>query len=426
MISSRSRTPLRLAGALVVALGLLVISPGAASPVPPRVVFATSAEGSGDLGSWPEADFGTIGLAAADSICRNLATGVLDDAQDFVAWVSDSSDDAYCRIHGLTGKKEDDCGQPSLPDSAGPWVRTDGHPFAPTIDRLLSPSNEVYAAIQYDENGQLVGGDNVFAGTFVNGAAAAELCTDPLTLLDWTSDSGSVTGRYGSTYHGSATWTSDFVGFCDFPQRLFCFQKGAGGPLPPFPQSGKRAFVSSALGPGDLGSWPQAAGGTTGVAAGDSICQSLAAAASLPVPSAFRVWLSDGTVDAIDRFLDPGPWVRADGVVVFPSRDDLATFGLFSALNVAETGSYVTGGRVWTGTASSGLAAGDRCGEWLVGTSAADGQVGLPTILSPGWTQNQVRACDGSNRLYCLSVADGVFGDGFESGDVSAWSAAAP
>ena len=34
------------------------------------------------------------------------------------AWLSDSSDDAWCRIHGLDGKRADNCGQPVLPANA--------------------------------------------------------------------------------------------------------------------------------------------------------------------------------------------------------------------------------------------------------------------------------------------------------------------
>jgi hypothetical protein len=69
-------------------------------------------------------DAGT-GLEAADAICQSRAeAGGLNGT--FRAWLSDDDDDAYCRIHGLSGKKAENCGQGSLPDFAGNWVRTDG------------------------------------------------------------------------------------------------------------------------------------------------------------------------------------------------------------------------------------------------------------------------------------------------------------
>ncbi|HEX7318727.1 MAG TPA: hypothetical protein VF399_00005, partial [bacterium] len=54
------------------------------------------------------------------------------------------TDDAYCRVHNLTGKKSANCGQPALPASAGPWVRMDGFPFGGPIDNILSPNGIVY------------------------------------------------------------------------------------------------------------------------------------------------------------------------------------------------------------------------------------------------------------------------------------------
>ena len=39
-----------------------------------RVAFVTSATGNGDLSTWPDAEKGLVGLAAADSICIARAT----------------------------------------------------------------------------------------------------------------------------------------------------------------------------------------------------------------------------------------------------------------------------------------------------------------------------------------------------------------
>jgi len=419
------RTPASVSVVAVCVVLALGVAGTGHSDDPPHVVFATSVTGTGDLGSWPDATATTVGLEAADSICQNLAllAAGLANPLDFVAWLSDSADDAYCRVHGLTGKKSANCGQGVLPVAAGPWVRTDGHPFAPTIDRLLSPTNEVYVPLKYDENGlvvsQVVSG-LLFTGTFQTGVAASELCTDGGTFTDWASSVGS--GRVGTTYQTGSSWTNAHMGSCSSGSRLICIEKGQGGPLPPFAQVGKLAFVTSASGTGELGAWPEADAGTSGIAAGDSICRDLAAAAGLPVAASFRAWLSDSTTDAKDRFVLPGPWVRVDGVVVFPSPADLATSNLFTALNVTETGAYVSGNRAWTGTSGSGIAASERCSEWLDGTTGAQGRLGLCASTTTGWTANISRSCNNEYRLYCLALDNGVFADGFESGDTTGWS----
>jgi len=117
-----------------------------------RIAFVTSTSGLTDLSTWDEAG-GATGLAAADTICRvRAASAGLKSPENFVAWISSSEDDAYCRIHGLSGKKDEMCGQAELPVAAGPWVRTDGYPFAPEISRLLSPESLVFAPLVLDEN----------------------------------------------------------------------------------------------------------------------------------------------------------------------------------------------------------------------------------------------------------------------------------
>lgn len=81
-----------------------------------KIAFVTSAHGSADLGSWPGADPDTTGLIAADSICANLAADAgLSNASSFVAFLSDSIDDAYFRINNFSGKKDESCVQGALP-----------------------------------------------------------------------------------------------------------------------------------------------------------------------------------------------------------------------------------------------------------------------------------------------------------------------
>ncbi len=133
--------------------------------------FATSTIGTGDMHSWGEV-VGTnlAGLDAADGICQvRAAESGLPHPEDFVAWLSDRNDDAYCRVFGLSGKLANHCGLLVRPVGAGPWLRTDGVPFAGTIEDALA-DNVVYSTLSVDESGDpLLMPFESFTGTDVDG-----------------------------------------------------------------------------------------------------------------------------------------------------------------------------------------------------------------------------------------------------------------
>ena len=240
---------------------------------PPHVVFVTSVSGTGDLGSWPEAAPGTVGVDAADSICQNLALAAgLDNPLDFVAWLSDSDDDAYCRVHGVTGKKSTNCGGAMLLP-AGPWVRTDGHPFAPAIDLILNPNSEVYVPLKYDESGQVVAGSLLHR--HLRRPARRRLRSVRTAGLKPTGPRARGPAKLVRPTRRAGTGPMRTSARAPPAQRLLCMEKGSGGPLPRFAQPGRLVFVTSASGTGELGAWPEADPGTSGIAAGDSICRNL-------------------------------------------------------------------------------------------------------------------------------------------------------
>ena len=386
-----------------------------------RVVFATSVTGTGDLGSWPDAG-GATGLAAGDAICQARATAAgLANPSSFVGWLSDSSNDAYCRVHNFSGVKSANCGQPSLPVAAGPWIRTDGFPFGEAIDQLLSPDQVVYTAIQLDELGRTI---PAFSGFFTATNVDGTFFTIAGTCGDWTTTSGDTTAGWESRTSGS--WTNAGGGQCATANRLVCLETLSGPPLPPLTPPTRLAFATSVRGNGELGSWPEA-GLDVGVAAGDAICQALATAAGLDDPSTFIAWLSDGTTDAIDRIVHDGPWQRPDGVQVAASKADLVDGILFAPINVTEQGDYLDNWAVWSGTNFTGSGTGVDCGDWFVGVAGTDGTYGANNDFRV-WTQASQIGCDfGAGRLYCLSDAPTpIFSDGFESGDTSMWSVTVP
>lgn len=378
-----------------------------------RIAFVTSVTGTGDLSSWADAG-GNTGLAAGDAICQARASAAgLANSGNFVAWLSDSSDDAYCRIHGLSGTKADNCGQAELPVSAGPWLRTDGFPFSDDIGGLTTFGPEVFTPLQIDEFGELVPDSIIATGTFHSGTASSYHCNN------WTvgADDGTRI-RQGVTPDTGVRWTSvSNPATCHAGKRLACFEREAGPDLPPFAQDGRVAFATSVAGPGDLSAWPEATAGSTGIEAGDAICQSLADTAGLAEPSTFKAWLSDSTTDAIDRFENEGGWVRVDGVPLVDSRAELTGGTLFTGITVTEQGGYLGRDRAWTGTTTSGLNFGEHCSNWTDGSDAGSGSWGFSTASDSKWTEWPLSiGCDFSQRLYCLSDAVDplIFADRFE------------
>jgi hypothetical protein len=191
---------------------------------------------------------------------------------------------------------------------------------------------------------------------------------------------------------------------------LYCFQTGNGPGLPNFGTTGKKAFVTSTNGTGNLGSWPEAvAAGKTGIAAGDAICQARAAAAGMANSAQFKAWLSSGptgTINAVDRFTSSGPWVRPDGVIVANSKTELIGGQLFSSISQTELGTYLGYGLyAWTGTKANGTIDGaNTCNGWTDNTAGLSGTDGGTAMTDSGrWSIfGSPDTCNTVQYLYCL------------------------
>ena len=341
---------------------------------------------------------------------------------NFVAWLSDENDDAYCRVHGLTGKKADNCGQAELPAAAGPWVRTDGYPFADAIESMLAPDYRVIAPLQYNEFGARVttSPPHYFTGSDENGAARIEGITG--VCENWTSATGQATG--GETTSTGRRWNFGTNYSCA-TGRLACLERVPGAALPRLRTPGRLAFVTSVGGTGDLSTWP-AAGDQTGIAAGDAICQNLAADAGLPQADSFKAWLSDSSNNAIDRLVHDGPWVRLDGALFAEDKAGLTATQRPVPLNLTETGVYLGEESVRTATRPTGrlntAASETACGDWTSEALGVSTTGGRPVFIGANWTAGLGRACsDPTPRLYCLAdfefipPVDELFADRFEA-----------
>ncbi len=386
-----------------------------------RIAFATSVTGNGNLGTWPDAG-GNNGLQAADAICQARATAAgLANPGDFVAWLSDSSDDAYCRIHGLSGTKAGNCGQAALPTSAGPWVRMDGYAFAPAIGEALGNNGVIYGPVTFDEFGAIPAQSLIFTETTMAGTYAAQTSA---ACGDWTSTTDNV--EYGDLTSGTVAWTAGGTTACFSNIRLLCMQTGSGDPLPPYWRQGAKVFVTTATGAGNLGTWPEA-GGAVGIAAGNTICQARATATGLADPLSYRAWLSGSTNNAISQLALDGPWSRLDGVLIAMSKADLTDGQLLAPPNIDDSGTYLGNIGVWTGTTSTGMASPNTCSDWSDGTSST-GVSGSTYRSNSWWTEfGGGSGCTAPFHLYCFSnsITDLFFND-FESANTAAWSATKP
>jgi hypothetical protein len=340
---------------------------------------------------WPDAA-GQVGLAAGDAICqaRANAAGLTGT---FVAWLSTSTSDAYCRVQRLPGTRATNCGQSTLPAVGGPWVRVDGVPWAGTLAQLTSASPRIYSPELLDEAG-MPAISYYFSNSTAAGVATADSCGN------WSNTTGGVS--YGGTRMSGTYWTQWGAWGCYNAATLLCLEVGNGLPLT-FPAiTGKRAFITSTTTTGNLGTSPDA-NGQTGVAAGDAICQARAAAASLPNPTRFKAWLSTSTASAASRITSDGPWQRVDGLSLASSKADLLDGRLARALDVTETGAYVTGLVAWTATFRDGTTAlvGAACGDWTgSATTAYQGRANDPWRWS--YAEYNSTCTSTAARLYCF------------------------
>jgi hypothetical protein len=184
----------------------------------------------------------------------------------------------------------------------------------------------------------------------------------------------------------------------------------------------RRAFVTSVSGTADLSTWT-GANGQQGLAAGDSICQSRAAAAGLPNPGGYIAWLSDDQNDAYCRArngfgwrslgcggvpLGPaGPWFLANGATTFTADLDSLTQARAEIYRPVILDEFVhevdVDRQYWTGTEANGEAwPGGSCQGWTSSEYNLSGNAGLSFATTDYWTQGSWFGCNQTARLLCL------------------------
>jgi hypothetical protein len=178
-----------------------------------KVAFITSTTTSGAITSG-----GLTGTAAADALCRERAAAAgLSHAGNFVAWLSDTTADAYCRVLGRDAKRSETpaCGT-SSPPATGPWVTTTGFRFADDLESLVTSGPRVPLFATESETFPSV--NNAWTGTKSDGTASGAVCTD------WSNPNAS-SGGTKSFLPEATQWTALGAGTCTDKAHLLCLER---------------------------------------------------------------------------------------------------------------------------------------------------------------------------------------------------------
>lgn len=158
--------------------------------------------------------------------------------------------------------------------------------------------------------------------------------------------------------------------------------------------SSKRVFVTSTTYSGNLG----------GVAGADAKCQLHADAAALG--GTWKAWISSGSVNAIDRIADVGPWYLVDRMTkVFNNKANLQTTPEF-AIWADETGgapSWSGMSSPWSGSDEAGRDSGWDCNGWTSALTTDYATTGdASTDQAWGGATSGPIECDFTGALICF------------------------
>jgi hypothetical protein len=314
------------------------------------------------------------GIEGGDSECQRLA----DNAGlpgTYMAWLSTTDTDARDRI------------------GEGGWMRTDGRPFAHSLETLADPAVSGYPTVYYpprvDEAGNDLGNASILVATGGN--------TDGTALGDQCGGYTKTTGNLyvGDASSGSHAWSyAQLVpGGCSSPFHLYCFRSDVSGGITPPVQAGRRVFVTTR---------PYVISGTANP---NVFCQEEADDAGLPNPQGYVAFLATSTTPAMNLIASQGPWKRTDEVIVANQANDFATGKLLAPFSLAPDGVHYRSDRVWTGATDPTVSGTATCSDWSVPATSAlvgDGR----TAAAPAWFSLGAAAAtscsDPNTHLMCV------------------------
>lgn len=140
-----------------------------------------------------------------------------------------------------------------------------------------------------------------------------------------------------------------------------------------------------------------------GLDGGDTICQTLAAAANLD--GRYLAWLATPAGWPSNRFHhSTGPYMRTDGVMIASNWTELTSGALQAPLSHNELGTTnpESDTNVWTGTSSDGDFTPTTCNAWSTANGTAVATLGRTGESGEGWTDDTLEPCLGSFPISCF------------------------
>ena len=169
-----------------------------------------------------------------------------------------------------------------------------------------------------------------------------------------------------------------------------------GSPDAADPATRKRVFH---LLNGALGAIKDANDTRTGMEVADADCTT---AGQTHGGGTWRAWLSDSSMNAIDRLADVGPWYRLDQQTkLFASRAAI-TQGPLMAIEDPTDASAGVRSLFWSGTLLDGTASTTNCSEWTSYVGGGTATVGRTDTAGSGWVDPTPLSCSTYLSLLCF------------------------
>jgi hypothetical protein len=142
-----------------------------------------------------------------------------------------------------------------------------------------------------------------------------------------------------------------------------------------------------------------------GIEGADARCRARAQAGGLE--GNYVAWISNASVDAIDRLRGARGWIRPDGLEVVDSAEDILTGRVFYPPRLNELGVDVLLGPAFTGTNATGRWSSNSCGNW--DTLEANYTSGNASCVGECFSEVSLRPCDITpTALYCFGIDHAV------------------
>lgn len=187
-----------------------------------RMIFVTSAIGTGNLGSWTTAGNlgGATGLDAGDRICNNLASAHPELGGGWKAWLSSDSIDARAHLYGPLDASGDNLRAQEIRLIDGATKVADSFVGVGRALTGVSLSSPLYHSINIDDNGAQYTsstGQVTYTGTTESGQRVVGS-----TCNSWTSSSSLASEIRGNFYMSTIAWTNDLTYGCSVPFHIYC------------------------------------------------------------------------------------------------------------------------------------------------------------------------------------------------------------